>query len=214
LDSDDDSDLEEEESSQGFTMSDAATAPPPTNNVPMTPGQLAAQIPKDFGMAGVPPALSETVEAMRRIMMQQSEELAKMQAKTKSFEEQEKKRKAIEEEEAKKYAEQREPIAKDVLAEFEKAVAEEGLAPLSEGWKKLAHQMLTDNSPFSMEQQAATVACMRKINKQDKARHVVFFYLNAILLVNQSPHNPSFRNWLQSRPATWSWRLLQRSCTR
>ena len=173
LESDDD---EEEEQVQGFTMSDAATAPPST--VPMTPGQLAAQIPNDFGMTGVPSAVKETVEALRRIMMQQSEELTKMQDKAKNYEAEEKKRRAIEEEEAKKYAASREPMAKDVLAEFEKAVAEEGLTPLSAGWKELAHKMLTDNSPFSMEQQAATVACMRKISKQDKVRcrphHMLF----------------------------------------
>ena len=123
----------------------------------MTPGQLAAQIPKDLGFAGAPPALADAVEAMRKIMMQQSEENAKLAERNKKFEALEAARKKAEEEEAKKYAESREPIAKDLLAEFEKVVAEEGLAPLSEGWKKMANEMFTDNAPLSRENQAATV---------------------------------------------------------
>lgn len=99
-------------------------------------------------------------------MMQQSDELAATREKNKKFEAQELARKKAEEEDAKKYAETREPIAKDILGEFERVVAEAGLAPVSEKWKEMTRTMLTDNAPLSMENQAVTIACMRKIRTQ------------------------------------------------
>jgi len=185
--SDDDGD----EEPQGFTMS-------ATPGSVLTPGQLADQIPRDLGIGGAPPALAEAVEAMRKIMSQQSEQLAKAEEENKKFKEKESVRKAIEEENAKKYAESRKPIAEDVLAAFEKAVAEEGLTPLSDGYKKLAVEMLTDNSTLSQEHQAATVACMRKMSKQDKVRggpQCLTPNVSSQWCRNSPPSVPVLRSW-------------------
>lgn len=61
---------------EGFPITMTESTPTPTS--PMTASQLAAQIPKDLGLAGAPPALAEAVEAMRKIMTQQSEDNARL----------------------------------------------------------------------------------------------------------------------------------------
>ena len=140
-------------------------------STPLTPAQLMDQMPKDFettGLAGVPSQMQEYLVAMRRIMQETNRQLTETAAENKRLQDLEAKRKAIEEAEAKKYAASREPIAKEVLAAWEKVVAEEGVAPLSDGWKQLQIQKLTDNNPLSVEEQAATVACMRKISRMEK----------------------------------------------
>jgi hypothetical protein len=182
-------------------MSDAH----PPSTIPKTPAELAAQIPKDFGVGGVPPAIAETVEAMRRIMMQQSEENKQLKAEK---EENAKIAKA----EAEAFAKTREPLAKDVLAEFKKAVVEEGLALPSESYEKTALEMLTDNAPISQEHQLVSIACMRKMSKQDKVSPIV-----SSMCCQQQPMVywlPCCRSWRPSRLATWSWRVLRMPCTR
>ena len=108
-------------------------------STPLTPAQLMDQMPKDFettGLAGVPSQMQEYLVAMRRIMQETNRQLTETAAENKRLQDLEAKRKAIEEAEAKKYAASREPIAKEVLAAWEKVVAEEGVAPLSDGWKQ------------------------------------------------------------------------------
>jgi|WetSurMetagenome_2_1015567.scaffolds.fasta_scaffold00112_35 hypothetical protein len=147
-------------------MTDAASAsstPPPN-----TLAGLAAQIPKDLGFAGAPPALADAVEAMRKIMMQQSEEIMRVQEQNKRFLEAETKRKDLEKAEAERYAESRKGVAKDLVAEMVKIAMEDGMAEPTEAYKEMAMVMHTDNSPLSKENQAVTVACMRKLSKLDQ----------------------------------------------
>lgn len=59
-------------------------------------------------------------------------------------------------------------MADELLVAFEAMVAEEGMTPLSEQWKANTRDMLTNNAPVSREQQAVTVACMRKISRTTK----------------------------------------------
>jgi len=49
--------------------------------VPMTAGQLAAQVPRELGLEGAPPGLVDAVEAMRKIMVQQAVDLESMRAR-------------------------------------------------------------------------------------------------------------------------------------
>lgn len=146
-----------------MTDAPASNAPPPTSLA-----GLAAQIPKDLGFAGAPPALADAVEAMRKIMMQQSEEVLRLAEQNKRFLDAETKRKEAEKAEAQRYAESRQGVAKDLVAEMIKIAVEDGMADPSEAYAKMAMEMHTDNSPLSKENQAVTVACMRKISKQSE----------------------------------------------
>lgn len=51
------------------------------SSIPMTQAQLAAQLQKDLGLAGAPPALADTVEALQKILIQQSEDNARLQVR-------------------------------------------------------------------------------------------------------------------------------------
>jgi hypothetical protein len=147
----------EEEEQDGFKMSDATAH----SSIPLNTAQLVAQIPKDLASASVPPDISHVMDAMRKIMASQGDELATLR-------EADAKRKAIAKAEAEKYAAQREPLANDVLAQMERIAQEEGVPKLSDAWRSTTKEMLVANGPIGMEHQAATVACMRKMSRQDE----------------------------------------------
>jgi len=59
------------------------------------------------------------------------------------------------------------PVADEIISKLEAIVKEEGLVGVSDEWKQVEGNILTDPAPLSQEIKAVTVACMRKIAKTE-----------------------------------------------